>query len=201
MTHSFDVFKSIFNEYLVVYGNNSKNYSIEFYDTTNKKINECLTIAIAHSDKIVNIKHYYYELNNQDFILSSSQDKSIKLWELYSLKNLLTINHFRETIYILCEMIFFNDRIQNDYFIITSADNEFKIWNKKGENIKIFNSNGGHYLNKYYDNYKYYIIHGNEGKIVISDIENGEIIKIMIKFIIGLKLHLFMIKKSNWSSL
>ena len=34
--HSFDIFKSILNEYLVVYSNNSKNYSIEFYDITRK---------------------------------------------------------------------------------------------------------------------------------------------------------------------
>lgn len=34
--HSFDIFKSILNEYLVAYGNNSKNYSIEFYDITKK---------------------------------------------------------------------------------------------------------------------------------------------------------------------
>lgn len=98
VTHSFDVFKSIFDEYLIVYGNNSKNYSIEFYNITNKKLNENPTINNPHSDKIVNIKHYYYELNKQDFILSSSQDKSIKLWELFSLKNLLTINHFSESI-------------------------------------------------------------------------------------------------------
>ena len=175
VTHSFDVFKSIFDEYLIVYGNNSKNYSIEFYNITNKKLNENLTINNPHSDKIVNIKHYYYELNKQDFILSSSQDKSIKLWELFSLKNLLTINHFSESIYILCEMIFFNDRIQNDYYIITSADQELKIWNKQGENIKTFTHENS-YLNKYYENFKYYIIHGNEGKIGIRDIENGEII-------------------------
>ena len=175
VTHSFDVFKSIFDEYLIVYGNNSKNYSIEFYNITNKKLNENLTINNPHSDKIVNIKHYYYELNKQDFILSSSQDKSIKLWELFSLKNLLTINHFSESIYILCEKIFFNDRIQNDYYIITSADQELKIWNKQGENIKTFTHENS-YLNKYYENFKYYIIHGNEGKIGIRDIENGEII-------------------------
>ena len=40
----------------------------------NKKTNEDLTITNEHRDKIVNIKHYKYELNKQDFILSSSQD-------------------------------------------------------------------------------------------------------------------------------
>ena len=68
-------------------------------------------------------------------------------------------------------MIFFNDRIQNDYYIITSADQELKIWNKQGENIKTF-TDENNYLNKYYENFKYYIIHGNEGKIGIRDIEN-----------------------------
>ena len=91
--NSFCIFKSILNDYLVVYGNNSKNYSIEFYDITIKKLNENLTINNAHKDRIVNIKHYYYELKNQDFILSSSQDGTIKLWQLYSLKNLLILNH------------------------------------------------------------------------------------------------------------
>ena len=78
--NSFYIFKSILNDYLVVYGNNSKNYSIEFYDISTKKLNENLTINNAYNDRIVNIKHYYYELKNPDFILSSSQDGTIKLW-------------------------------------------------------------------------------------------------------------------------
>ena len=77
LSHSFDVFKSILNEYLVVYGNNSKNWSIEFYDITKKKIKENLTINNAHKDRICNIKHFFYKLKNQDFILSSSMDKSV----------------------------------------------------------------------------------------------------------------------------
>ena len=57
-SHSFDIFKSILNKYLVVYGNNSKNWSIEFYDITTKKIIETLTLKNAHNDRICNIKHF-----------------------------------------------------------------------------------------------------------------------------------------------
>jgi len=177
LSHSFDIFKSVLDEYLVVYGNNSKNWSIEFYDITTKKVKESLTINNAHKDRICNIKHFYYELKNQDFILSSSVDKSVKLWELYSLKNLLTINHFTEDYFVICEMIFFN-RLENDYFIISATSQEIKVWNKKGENINIFNYEPGensNFLNKFYNKYRCYLLYGSN-KIVLRDIESGEII-------------------------
>ena len=178
--NSFDIFKSIFNEYLVVYGNNSKLYSIEFYDITKKKLNENLTINNAHNNRIVNIKHYYYELKNQEFILSSSQDGTIKLWQLYSIKNLLILNHSpqRENdLRLLCEMIFFN-RTKNDYYIITARCQEIKIWNNKGENINTYAIGGTIFLTKYYYNFKYYLLYGGGGQtnIEIRDIENCEIL-------------------------
>ena len=179
--NSFCIFKSILNDYLVVYGNNSKNYSIEFYDITSKKLNGDLTINNAHKDKIVNIKHYYYQLKNQDLILSSSQDGTIKLWQLYSLKNLLILYHPTQTkddFRLCCEMTFFN-RIINDFYIITRRYNEIKIWNNKGENINTYKGcSGTIYLNKYYYNFKNYLLYGgtSESKIELRDIENGEII-------------------------
>ena len=180
--NSFYIFKSILNDYLVVYGNNSKNYSIEFYDITTKKLNENLTINNAHKDRIVNIKHYYYELKNQDLILSSSQDGTIKLWQLFSLKNLLILNHpiqRKDDFRLCCEMTFFN-RIINDYYIITRRcnENEIKIWNNKGENINTYAIGGGTiYLNKYYYNNKSYLLcGGSESNIELRDVENGEII-------------------------
>ena len=178
--NSFYIFKSILNEYLVVYGNNSKNYTIEFYDITKKKLNENLSINNAHKDRIVNIKHYYYELKNQDFILSSSQDRTIKLWQLYSLKNLLILNHptkIKDDFRLCCEMLFFNRTI-NDYYIITKIYNEIKIWNNKGENINTYAFGGGTiYLNKYYYNCKNYLLYGgtSETNIELRDIENGEL--------------------------
>ena len=180
--NSFYIFKSILNDYLVVYGNNSKNYSIEFYDITTKKLNENLIINNAHKDRIVNIKHYYYELKNQDLILSSSQDGTIKLWQLFSLKNLLILNHpiqRKDDFRLCCEMTFFN-RIINDYYIITRRcnENEIKIWNNKGENINTYAIGGGTiYLNKYYYNNKsYFLCGGSESNIELRDVENGEII-------------------------
>ena len=128
-------------------------------------------------NRICNIKHFFYELNNQDFILSSSIDKSVKLWELYSLKNLLTINHFTEDYCVVSEMIFFN-RIKNDYYIITGTTQEIKVWNKKGENINTYNYESeepGNFLNKFYNKYRCYLIYGSK-KLVLLDIENGEII-------------------------
>ena len=158
--HSFDIFKSILNEYLVVYGNNSKNYSIEFYDITKKKLNENLTKYNAHNTRIGNIKHYYYELKHQEFILSSSQDGTVKLWQLYSIKNLLILNHSaqnKDDLRLLCEMIFI-DRTKNDYYIITGRSHEIKIWNNKGENINTYAIEGTIFLTKYYYNFKYYLL-------------------------------------------
>ena len=178
--NSFYIFKSILNDYLVIYGINSKNYSIEFYDITKKKLNENLTINDAHNNRIGNIKHYYYELKNQEFILSSSQDGTVKLWQLYSVKNLLILNHSAQNeddLRLLCEMIFI-DRSKNDYYIITGRNQEIKIWNNKGENINTYAIEGTNFLTKYYYNFKYYLLYGGgrQSNIEIRDIESCEII-------------------------
>ena len=55
-------------------------------------------------------------------------------------------------------MIFFN-RIINDYYIIIHRYNEMKIWNNKGENINTYAIGGATiYLNKYYYNFKNYLL-------------------------------------------
>ena len=109
------------------------------------------------------------------------EDGTIKLWQLYSLKNLLILNHptqIKDDFRLCCEMTFYN-RIINDYYIITKIYNEIKIWNNKGENINTYKLGGGTiYLNKYYYNFKNYLLYGgtSESKIELLDIENGEII-------------------------
>lgn len=73
-------------------------------------------------------------------------------------------------------MVFFN-RIINDYYIATRRLNEIKIWNNKGENITTYAAGGTIYLNKYYYNFKNYLLYGGaEANIELRDIESGEII-------------------------
>ena len=71
-------------------------------------------------------------------------------------------------------MIFFN-RSKNDYYIINSKKKDIKIWNNKGVNINSID--GTIFLNKYYYNFKYYLLYGGDSsKVEIIDIENSEII-------------------------
>ena len=73
-------------------------------------------------------------------------------------------------------MIFFN-RTKNDYFIISAINKEIKIWNKNGENINTYNNDKecSKFLNKFYNEFKCYLIFVNK-KLSVRDIESGEII-------------------------
>ena len=90
---------------------------------------------------------------------------------------MLTLNdstQVKDDFRVLCEMIFFN-RIKNDYYIINSKKKDIKIWNNKGVNINSID--GTIFLNKYYYNFKYYLLYGGDSsKVEIIDIENSEII-------------------------
>ena len=103
-------------------------YNILLKKITNK-------IRKAHSKKIGMIKHYYYSYSKKHLLLTSSEDKSIKLWNIssYPISNELIINNCFDGNYIEPFCILFNN---NDYFIIGgSRENNKNIWDKNGKLI------------------------------------------------------------------
>ena len=173
MPGSITSFKSIQNNYVLVYGN-MKNYQIEIYDIKKNRLEDNGIIEKAHSSYINNIKHY--KKGNIDFLLSSSQDNSIKLWNYNNRLNLKTIKNASHNYWIfwpscLTTCLLFKD--EKKYFISCDAygDPNLKCWDYQGKQIKKGKFNDfvmfiDNYIDKHYNNI--IITCGTKGIILIN---------------------------------
>ena len=88
------VYKIIRNneiQYELAFPDNINGYNIIIYNINNKTTN---TINKAHQNDIHRIKHYYDSLKNNHILLTSSADKSIKLFNISS-NPILNILHIK----------------------------------------------------------------------------------------------------------
>ena len=120
----FCAFKSFSGESLVVWG--TPQYNIEFFDLEKNKIVN--TITKAHNDIIISCRHYSDLKNRIDYLITSSYDKTVKVWDIRSYSYIVNIitSHSNGDIYsvsILC-----NEKEGANY-VITSAESDYmKIW-------------------------------------------------------------------------
>ena len=160
------VYKIIRNDeifYEIAFPDNKNGFNIIIYNLlTNKIINK---IDNAHKNKIHKIKHYYYSLAKIHILLSSSSDKSIKLWNISSnpFTNILNIENCfdGDNQSPFCLMF-----IKEDYFILGGSRKVKKnIWDKKGvlkSSIEKSNINYGRFIETtYIDNKPYVLLSGN----------------------------------------
>ena len=168
----FIVFKSIFDIYYIIYGN--KYNSIICYDIVdNKQITE---IKNAHNHTVNNFRHFLDEINERDLIISvSSEDKTLKLWNVNNFELLTSIENIYEE-GILGSCCFLNDN-KNQIYIITSSIyykyycGEITFFDLDGNKKKELRSETTYFIDIYY-NQKYsseshlkdiYILTGNNG--------------------------------------
>ena len=149
--------------YEIAYPYNKNGYNIILYNlllngTTN-------IINNAHQNNIHRIKHYYDPSSNNHILLTSSADKSIKLWNIssYPISNILHINNCFDGNYWSPFCLLFN---KEDYYILGgSYDKKNNIWNKNGNLIGLIEKSQ---LNKcafiestYIDNKPYILLSGD----------------------------------------
>lgn len=173
MPGSITSFKSIQNNYVLVYGN-VNNYQIELYNIEKNRLEDNGIIKKAHSSYINNIKHYKKE--NLDLLLSSSQDNSIKLWNYNNRQNLITIRNASQDYsffwpsYLTTCLIFEDEK---KYFISCDSygNPNLECWDYKGNKIKNVKFNNlvmfiDNYIDR--DNNNIIITCGIEGIILIN---------------------------------
>jgi len=189
---TFDLFKSIRNEYLLVFSNleNNNNFSLIFYDMKLQQVNT--KISKAHNDRIYTCRHFFDKITGSDLIITSSFDKWIKVWNVTNYYTLIYKKKpdydYKQNTYLLSEyLLYYNEK----NYLITSAyeiDSQgyeilcYKIEEKnddKNNNIlKIENSKDNtKYLEVYYDKEIPYITSGNLGNIKIFDFSKNKLIK------------------------
>ena len=111
--YKFTIFRSINNILSLVYA--TKKNSIILYDIiNNKKITE---IKNANSSIITSFRYFLDKIKKIDYIISiSSNDNSIKLWNIYNFECILNLNDIYKEGWLL-SACFLNDN--NQIYIIT----------------------------------------------------------------------------------
>ena len=170
----------ILNE--LAYPDNNNGYNIIIYNLLINKISN--RINNAHNNEIYLIKHYYYSTAKMHILLSSSKDKSIKLWNISSEKISCFMNIencFDGTAGSPFCMMFNND----DYYIFGGSwQTKKNIWNKNGVligNIEKSNLNSGGFIEAIYINNYPYIILSGQNHSELYDYNNNNLKKYISK--------------------
>jgi hypothetical protein len=172
----FCVFKSTLGESLLVWG--TPTFTIEVYDLKQEKIIKSIS---AHTSTIFSCRHYLDKLKSKDCVVTSSYDKSVKVWLCETWANIINIPaaHTGYYIYSVCLL---SDQILKKNFVVTSAPNEFcKIWDSTGKFIRDFgvNSESTYFIDTWYDpkGKKHYILNANSQDVKVYDFTSGLLYK------------------------
>lgn len=169
---------SFTNETFVIWG--TTMFSIEIFDLEQKKIVK--TIKNAHIDIIYSCRHYPDKKNKVDYIITSSYDKNVKIWDIKDCSCKLTLNNVYLSHFIYSVSILFEEN-KNINYIITSCPNDFmNIYDFSGKLLQKFGQmdENTYFIDTYYDNNqkKYYILNGNSTNVKSYNFKDGEIYQI-----------------------
>ena len=145
--------------YEIAYPDNKNGFNIIIYNMLLNKIQN--KINNAHSNEIHKIKHYFDKNKKNHVLLSSSKDKSIKLWNISSnpISNILTINDcFDGDNYSPFCLMFKEDMF---YICGGSRNEKKKIWSQNGNLIGTIEKstlNYGRFIEASYIENKIYIL-------------------------------------------
>lgn len=173
----FTCFKSIKDEYVAVWG--TPAFNVEAYDLVTNKV---VFSKLAHFSTIFTTRHYLDKRNKMDIIITSSYDKSVKLWNFNeSCKLILNIANAHTGFYIYSACLLINE-LDNKTYVISSAPNEYlKLWNMQGKHLNDFGvcNQSTYYVSTWFDskNKKHYIINANSVDVKVYNFKDLSLFK------------------------
>ena len=171
----FCAFKSFLGEALIVWGSTSNN--IEFYDCEKSKIIK--TFHQAHTHTIFSCRHYPNVKKRIDYVITSSYDRTVKLWDYNQNSYDLCISNAHGGYYIYSVSILFNLQEDINYIITSSSNEKMKVWDFKGNYVRNFgqDSESTYFIDVYCNKSqkKYYIINANSVDVKSYDFATGNL--------------------------
>jgi WD40 repeat protein len=174
----FSAFKSLKGQSLVVWG--TPTYSIECYDLGLDKVIK--QIVKAHNQTIFSCRHYLDRKGKRDLVITSSYDRSVKVWNIQDDWNNIVNISPAHTAYYIYSVSILCDEINCKNYVITTAPNEFtKVWDFNSNFLREFgvNNESTYFINTYYDykQEKYYILNANSVDVKSYEFETGNLYK------------------------
>ena len=175
--NSFLIFKSIKDITYLLY---STQNSIILYNLNKQQIQS--ELKNSNDDFICCLRHCTF--SNKDIIMIVSYNNKIKLWDIFSWENILTLNNINKEnkLYSACFLNYNNQTYivsSNGDFDLEGKSEKIKIFDFNGKKVKEINDsdNNTFFIDTYYDKNKskYYIITGNLNCVNSFDYENNSL--------------------------
>ena len=169
-TQTFSLFKSVKGDIILAWATDEK--TIELYDL--KKEIPIKTIKDAHKNDIYCCKHYVDTKTNQDLLISSSYENSIKVWNIENTDApIVSLDKPHNCGFIFSCCILSHEKM-NENYILSSADNDaIKVFDFNGKFVKEGIKFNGYInlISTYYDKKedKFLVIDANSRNIEVFD--------------------------------
>ena len=166
----------IFDAYLAFDGNCylasslTSNYYIEIYHL---KDNSLVTSLKDLNSQLYIIRHYAQYSTRIDYLLATTTVKSVKVWELKTYKQCLSINNCHFGSYMYSALLLFDDQNKKNYVVTSSPNDYMKLWNfEKGTFIDDIGTKNDYtyFINSWNHDKKNYIINANADSVKIYGI-------------------------------
>ena len=171
----FCAFKSFLDESLVVWG--SVNFNIEFFDLEKNKIIK--TFIRAHNQTVFSCRHYQDLRRRIDYIITSSYDRHIKVWDYKQTNAVLSIPNAHNGYYIYSVCMLYNIKEESMYIISSVPNEKMKIFDFHGKYLKNFgqDNESSYFVDSFYDRAKknYYIINANSSDVKSYEFPSGNL--------------------------
>ena len=171
----FCAFKSFNGEPLVVWGSTALN--IEFYDCNKEKIVK--TIYQAHKQTIFSCRHYADIRLRIDYIITSSNDRSVKVWDATKDNYVLYIPNVHNGYYIYSVSLLCHLHQEKNYVITSCPNEKMKVWSFTGMYMYNFgqSNESTYFIDVFYNKNqkKYFIINANSNDVKSYYFESGDL--------------------------
>lgn len=163
----------------------SDNYSIKIIRLKDNKLIKNLQ---GHTGKITLIRHFYNNIKQEDYFISSGKPSEIKVWDLsynYNLLFSLKINYSINTL-IYSSILFFSEN-KGSFLITSSNENSQEDYTKIYDfntqklisNLEFTNVNEIFYLLLWNDGNNDYLIESSIGRVFMHNLETKELFHIL----------------------
>ena len=141
-------------------------YTIEIYNLSDNSLTSTLNV----SKQIYIIRHYAHFSKKIDYVLTTTTEKSVKIYNVNNFTEYLTISNCYTGTYMYSALLLFDD-MNNKNYVVTSSPNDYiKFWNfENGKFIKNIGSKSDYtyFINLWKNNDKYYIVKANADNVKI----------------------------------
>ena len=172
-TQMFAAFKTLKGDVLLAWVTKSK--TIELYDL--EKDTPVKTVKDAHTNDIYSCRHFVDTKTNSDLLITSSFDKSIKVWNVENMDNpVVKIDEAHSNGYIFTPCILSHEKLKENYIISCADDECIKVFDFNGKFLdkKIRFDGYINLLTTYYDKKedKFFIIDANSRNVEVFNFDD-----------------------------